>query len=84
MKRFIILSFLIFISVRIFSQNPVTPEKFFGFVPGSDRMLFTYEKLIEYLVTLDGQSDRLSMIEIGKSPVGKPPLLHACSCPVQL
>lgn len=72
MKRFIIFFFLILISTSLISQIPETPEKFFGFVPGSDRMLMTYEQLVDYLKILDGQSDRLSMIEIGKSPMGKP------------
>ena len=49
----------------------VTPESYFGFKPGSDRMLFTYEDLIAYLKEVDNYSPRLKMVEIGKSPQGR-------------
>ncbi|MEN8229605.1 MAG: M14 metallopeptidase family protein [Bacteroidota bacterium] len=48
------------------------PVDFFGFEPGSDRNLFTYEQLIQYLEQLDGESPRLKLEEIGNSPMGKP------------
>lgn len=49
-----------------------TPEKFFGFKPGADRMLFNYETLINYLKYLDKSSPNLTLTEIGKSPMDKP------------
>lgn len=48
------------------------PEEFFGFIPGTDNMLFNYEKLIDYLKTLDEKSDRVKLVEIGHSPEGHP------------
>ncbi|MBN2349223.1 MAG: hypothetical protein JXJ22_10315 [Bacteroidales bacterium] len=48
-----------------------TPEKFFGFKPGSDRNVFNYQPLIEYLKTIDEVSPRVQMIEIGSSPLGR-------------
>ncbi len=48
-----------------------TPESFFGFKPGTDRMLFTYEDLINYLQKVDVLSDRIKLEEIGSSPLGK-------------
>jgi hypothetical protein len=48
------------------------PADFFGFEPGSDRNLFSYEQLIEYLQKLDGESDRILLEEIGSSPMGRP------------
>ncbi|MCX6248931.1 MAG: M14 family metallopeptidase [Bacteroidetes bacterium] len=84
MKRTSLLYLLILISVTAFAQNPVSPEKFFGFVPGSDRMLFTYEKLIDYMKALDEQSDMLSLFEIGKSPMGKPMYVVCISSPSNL
>ncbi len=50
----------------------VSPVKHFGFEPGSDRNLFNYEELIAYLDILDKNSSRLKLLEIGKSPMGKP------------
>jgi len=48
------------------------PGDFFGFEPGSDRNLITYEQLIEYLQKLDGESDRIHLEEIGSSALGRP------------
>lgn len=53
------------------SDEIPTPESFFGFKPGSDRMLFTYEDLIIYLQKVDALSDRIKLEEIGESPLGK-------------
>ena len=49
-----------------------TPKEFFGFEPGSDRNLFTYEKLIDYLKEVDKESSRVYLKEIGTSPEGRP------------
>ncbi|MGE5341500.1 MAG: M14 family zinc carboxypeptidase [Candidatus Omnitrophota bacterium] len=49
-----------------------TPEQFFGFRPGADRMLFNYEELVDYLQHLAAASPRIKMVEIGKSPMGRP------------
>ena len=48
------------------------PADFFGFEPGSDRNLISYEQLIEYLQKLDGESDRIHLEEIGHSSLGRP------------
>lgn len=65
---------LIAISFTSLSQDKdiKSPEAFFGFKPGADRMLFDYEKLIDYLKILDEVSPKMKMIPIGKSPLGKP------------
>ena len=48
------------------------PAAFYGFKPGSDRNLFTYEELIRYLKHLDENSGKLKLVEIGNSPEGRP------------
>jgi hypothetical protein len=48
-----------------------SPEKHFGFIPGSDYNLFTYEELIDYLMKLDKASPMVKMEEIGVSPMGR-------------
>jgi len=48
-----------------------SPQEHFGYQPGSDRNLFTYEELIGYLQILDDGSTRIKLTEIGKSPMGK-------------
>jgi hypothetical protein len=54
-----------------YATEIVAPEKYFGFKPGADGMLFTYEALIEYLQKLDAVSPRLELREIGLSPMKK-------------
>jgi hypothetical protein len=49
----------------------ISPEKHFGYQPGSDRNLFTYEELITYLDLLDKASPKMQLIENGKSPMGR-------------
>jgi len=72
---FPIILFVVLISFCFsFAQSTtdvITPEQNFGFTPGSDRMLFTYEDLIDYLQKLDQVSPKLKMVEIGKSPLGR-------------
>jgi len=72
---FPIILFVVLISFCFsFAQSTtdvITPEQNFGFTPGSDRMLFTYEDLIDYLQKLDQASPKLKMVEIGKSPLGR-------------
>jgi hypothetical protein len=60
---------LFFLATLVSAQK--TPSEYFGFEPGSDRNLFSYEELIGYLQDLDAVSDRLEMVEIGKSPQGR-------------
>ncbi len=72
-----LLVILIAFGLQCFAQNLSaqnslkSPESFFGFEPGSDGNLFSYEKLIAYLEETDANSPRLKMEEIGTSPMGK-------------
>jgi len=76
-KQRIFFLFIVFtiLNLAAFSQNIdnqiQTPQQFFGFQPGTDRSLFNYDQLIEYLQNLDKMSPRVKMIEIGESPMGK-------------
>ncbi len=65
---------MIFSLLGVMAQDAsyTRPSDFFGFEPGSDRNLFSYELLIDYLQKLDAESDRIYLEEIGKSPMGKP------------
>jgi len=66
------------------AQEIPSPESFFGFEPGADRSLFTYEKMIEYLEKLDAASDRLELREVGESPLGRPMFVAFLSSPENL
>ncbi len=63
---------LILFTSTLQAQEITKPSDFFGFEPGSDRMVFGYEKMIEYLQKVDAESTKLKMIEIGQSPLGRP------------
>ena len=77
--QFTIVTFFLFLSVILLSQPALTqpsaaiprPTDYFGFKPGTDRMMLDYEDLIGYLQKLDVASPRLKMVEIGKSPLGR-------------
>jgi len=74
MKRILLVATMLVSLLGIMAQSGsiTKPADFFGFEPGSDRNLFTYEQLIQYLEQLDGESPRLKLEEIGNSPMGKP------------
>ena len=64
---------IIILSVTsIFSQTITKPSQHFGFEPGADRMLFSYEQMIDYFKVLEKQSGRIKTFNIGNTPFGKP------------
>jgi hypothetical protein len=69
---------LIMVPILMAQQKP---SDYFGFQPGSDGNLFTYEELISYLQKLDEVSDKLKMVEIGNSPEGRPMYIAFISSP---
>lgn len=48
-----------------------SPQEHFGFIPGSDGMLFNYEELFTYLQKVSRSSPMVKIVETGKSPMGK-------------
>lgn len=58
-------------SLKTMAQVP-TPEEVFGFKVGADYKLADYDQMLEYYEKLDAASDRVQMIEIGKSVMGRP------------
>jgi hypothetical protein len=79
-KLFIFSFFIFNFQLSISAQVP-TPESYFGFKPGSDGMLFTYEELIGYFQQLEKASPMVKLIEIGESPMGKKMYLAFISSP---
>lgn len=69
----IILCSLLTVHCSLFTSSQVqSPKDFFGYEPGSDGNLFSYEQLIDYLQQADKASPMVEMREIGTSPMGKP------------
>ncbi len=51
------------------------PKETFGFEPGTDYKLATNAQIVEYFERLDSASDRVRVVEIGRSVLGRPMLL---------
>lgn len=61
-----------------------TPKAFFGFEPGSDRSLLDYGQLIAYLEAVDRASPRVTLEEVGRSPLDRPMYVTFISSPANL
>jgi len=61
-----------------------TPLEAFGHEVGADYHLITYTQFERYLNTLAGQSDRMKLLEIGKSSEGRTQYLSVVSSPQNL
>ncbi|MGH7504439.1 MAG: M14 family zinc carboxypeptidase, partial [Longimicrobiales bacterium] len=67
------------------AQAPVpTPESVLGFAPGADFKLADYDDAIEYFRRLDAASDKLRLIEVGRTSRGRPWYLALISSPENL
>ena len=61
-----------------------SPEKFFGFQMGADRKLANWDKLHEYYQLLAKSSNRIKLVELGKSSEGRPFIALFISSPANL
>lgn len=68
---FIVTFLFVFLENSNLYSQIITPEQHFGFQPGTNRNLFNYDSLIDYLQKLDEASPKLKMVNIGTSPLGK-------------
>ena len=58
-----------------------TPKQFFGFNIGDDYQLATYDQFVEYWQKIDKESNRMQVIEIGKTEEGRPHLAAIITAP---
>ncbi len=65
-------------------QGIPAPESVLGFRPGDDFRLATYEESIEYFKRLDAASDRLRLLEVGRTSEGRAWHLALVSSPENL
>jgi hypothetical protein len=61
-----------------------SPEKFFGFRMGEDRKLANWDKLHEYYQLLAKGSNKVKLVELGKSSEGRPYIALFISSPANL
>jgi glutamine amidotransferase-like uncharacterized protein len=68
-----------------FAQSPLqTPEQFFGFQMGADRKLANWDRLHEYYQLLAKSSNKVKLVELGKSSEGRPFIALFISSPANL
>jgi hypothetical protein len=79
------------VAVAVGAQAPTraaatlpSPEQFFGFQMGADRKLAGWDKLYEYYQLLAKNSDRVKLVELGKSSEGRPFIALFISSPANL
>jgi len=76
LKKRILFSFLfllVFWPLTLFSQ--ISPEEFLGFKVGTDRKLADYSQIQAYFQRLDQESDKIKVLTIGRSTLGKPMIM---------
>ncbi|MDP2958928.1 MAG: M14 family zinc carboxypeptidase [Longimicrobiales bacterium] len=66
---------------RTAGQQIPSPESFFGFQMGADRKLARWDRMAEYYRLLDQASDRIQVMDMGKSTLGNPFLAIWVSAP---
>ncbi|MGB4205878.1 MAG: M14 family metallopeptidase [Bacteroidales bacterium] len=71
-KILAIVALLIMLSPVFAQPGLPSPKEHFGFEPGTDKMLFNYESLIDYMMRLFRLSDKMYVEQIGESEMGKP------------
>jgi hypothetical protein len=69
----------------VLAQAHITsPKEQFGFNIGDDYKLANYTQLQQYWHKLDAQSDRMKVVEIGKTAEGRPQLMSIISSPANM
>ena len=66
------------------SAQVPTPESVLGFVPGADFKLATYEESVGYFEALAEASDRIQLVETGRTTEGRPWVAAVVSSPGNL
>jgi hypothetical protein len=80
-RAFFVLALVMALPLRAASQQIPTPEAFFGFRMGEDRKLARWDRMVEYYQLLDQASDRIQVVDMGKSTLGNPFLAIWVSAP---
>jgi hypothetical protein len=71
---------LVLLALAAFAQAP-SPDAFFGHRMGADRQVLEWWKVIDYFHALGKSSDRVKVLEYGKSTEGRPMIAAIISAP---
>jgi hypothetical protein len=73
---------LVFVTATAEAQGRLTsPKEHFGFSIGDDYRLATYTQFVDYWRRLDRESDRMRVVEIGRTAEGRPQLMAIVTSP---
>src|SRR5512138_348793 len=87
MKRLALAGFFVLIAVTAVpvAQTQITPpEKFFGHQLGADRKMARWDQIVEYFKTLEKQSPRMRVVDMGPTTMNNPFLLVYITSPGNL
>lgn len=84
MKKTIYLLIAISLLIPSLSGAVKNPSDFFGFEIGSDGNLARWDRIVEYFIHLDQESDRIEVVELGRSTLGNPLIMATISSPENL
>jgi Zinc carboxypeptidase len=74
--------FLLTTAAAATAQQAITsPKQHFGFNIGDDYQLATYTQFVDYWQKLDKESERMKVVEIGKTAEGRPQLMAIITSP---
>ena len=79
--RALALPVLFIASVAQAQGKITTPKEFFGHNIGDDYWLATYDQFTAFWRKLDSESDRMRVLEIGKTAEGRPQLMAIITAP---
>src|SRR5215813_9033183 len=80
-RSWLLLVFLLWLATLQAQTKLTTPKEQFGFNIGDDYELVNYTQYVDYLKKLDGESERLTVEEIGRSSEGRPMYLAIITSP---
>jgi hypothetical protein len=66
------------------AAGPTSPKQYFGFAVGDDYQMINYTQLVAYWKKLDQESDRMTVVDIGKSEEGRTMIMAIISSPANL
>lgn len=61
-----------------------SPEEFYGFLPGTDREMVRWDKIVAYFYQLQKETDKMTVTDMGKTTLGNPFLELVISSPENL
>jgi len=80
----VMMAITIVLNSTLSAQSLPTPESVLGFRPGADFHLATYEESVDYFQRLDAASDRMMMMETGRTSEGRSWYIAVISTPENL